>query len=230
MLSIITTLTAIAVVFTRPAFADTQCTPIYGGGENCIQTNKLLMDKTVQNPSTKEFVNNLGVNDPKYGPTGTVVFKLTVKNNNTTALTNVKVTDVFPQYIDYVSGGQSYDSGTKTMTITIDKLNPGETKTFEITGKVVAANNLPSDRGITCVINQAAATVGNETSQDNAQLCVEKNVLTSTTNPTTTKGGLTVYPAPVVTQTPPTGPEALALFALLPAGATGFFLRKRSSQ
>lgn len=228
ILPIITVVTIGAFALTPVASADTACTPIYGGGQNCIQTDKLTVDKTVQNPSSKEFVNNLGVNDPKYGPDSTVLFKISVKNNNSAAVTNVKVTDVLPQYIDYVSGGTSYDKNSKTVTINVDRLHPGETKTFEIRGKVVAANALPNDKGITCLINQAAATVGNETSQDNAQFCVQKQVLTETQPET--KGGLKVYPAPQVTQTPPTGPEALALAALLPTGLTGFFLRRKASK
>jgi len=53
-----------------------------------------------------------------------------------------------------------------------------------------------------------------------------------TPNQTTTKGGLPVV-SPVVTQpgqnTPPTGPEALVLAGLLPTGALGWLLRKKTS-
>lgn len=41
-----------------------------------------------------------------------------------------------------------------------------------------------------------------------------------------TKGGLSVQPAPTTSTQPATGPEAAALFAILPAGALGWFLRK----
>ncbi|MCL5746958.1 MAG: hypothetical protein M1277_01605, partial [Patescibacteria group bacterium] len=44
---------------------------------------------------------------------------------------------------------------------------------------------------------------------------------------TTTKGGLTVLPAPKIVATPSTGPEALPLLALLPTGFIGFLIRKK---
>lgn len=50
-----------------------------------------------------------------------------------------------------------------------------------------------------------------------------------TQNPTQTKGGQAVYPAPSINTTPSTGPEALILFALGPIGALGVFLKKKAT-
>jgi hypothetical protein len=48
------------------------------------------------------------------------------------------------------------------------------------------------------------------------------------TQPGTTKGGLTVQPVAPGKTTPSTGPEALGIIALFPAGALGFYLRKKA--
>lgn len=44
----------------------------------------------------------------------------------------------------------------------------------------------------------------------------------------TTKGGLPVYPAPSMNQTPATGTEMFSLLGLLPAAGAGLFLRRKS--
>lgn len=44
----------------------------------------------------------------------------------------------------------------------------------------------------------------------------------------TTKGGLPVLPPSQQKTTPPTGPEMLGLLTLLPAGALGYYLRKKT--
>ena len=207
------------------AFADgsTNCQPIYGGGETCVQVGNISINKTVQNPSTGQYVDNLGINDPKFSPTQTVNFQITVTNTGGTGLSNIVVKDVLPQYVDFASApNMSFDSNTKTLSVTIDNLGPSETKTYTLQAKVESNNQIPDDQSTVCLVNQASATSDGNTSTDNAQFCIQK------TPPTTTKGGLPVYPATPITTTPPTGPEALAIFALLPSGISGFLLRKKS--
>ena len=112
------------------------------------------------------------------------------------------------------------------MSFTVSNLNVNESRTFDVSGQVISSDQLPNDKGIVCVVNQAIATVstnGQQTSQDNSEFCIQKQVLAETT-----KGGLKVFPQPQVVTTPSTGPEAWALLALLPSGVLGFLLRKRS--
>jgi hypothetical protein len=47
------------------------------------------------------------------------------------------------------------------------------------------------------------------------------------TNPPQTKGGLPVHSPTQTKTTPPTGPEAFSLLALIPAAAAGIYLRKK---
>lgn len=213
------------------ASADTVCQPIYGGGQTCVQQGKIVINKTVQNPSNGAFVDNLGVNDPKHSPDQTVTFQLTVTNTGDTTLSKITVKDIFPQFVSFVSGPGNFDSNTKVLTFDVANLATNESRTFTITGKVAGSGDLPSDQGITCVVNQSTAVSDSQTSQDNAQFCIQKQVLGAAPTvsvPTTTKGGLKVFPAPQVTTTPPTGPEMLSLIGLIPTGALGFFLRKKA--
>jgi uncharacterized repeat protein (TIGR01451 family) len=213
--------------YSYASYGSVACQPIYGGGETCEYSNKFVLDKKVLNPSsvTKDstgiYVDNLSINDSRYAPGQKVLFELSITNTGNTTLSEITLTDIFPSYVTYISGAGSYDKNTNTLTMKVVNLNPNETRKYILEGKINDASNLPNGQGITCVVNQASATYGNDESKDNSQFCIEV---------TSTKGGLPVMPAPIITKTPATGPEMLPLLGLIPAGLGGLFLRKRSSK
>ncbi len=212
------------------ALADDGCTPVYGGGQTCPPPGNITISKSVKNPSSGVFVDNLTTNDPKYAPGQVVNFKIVVTNTTGTNISSVNVNDVFPSYLSFVSGNGSFDANKNTLTFNLNNLNGGQTQTFNVQAKVVDEANIPFANGVVCVVNQAFGTTsGGQTAQDNSQLCIQKTTVTpAPTVPSTTKGGLPVVTAPKITITPPTGPEMLPLLALLPSGLAGFILRKRS--
>lgn len=227
------------------SYADTTCQPIYGGGQTCVTAGNLLIDKKVQNPSNGIYVDNLGINDPKYNPDQTVNFKITVTNTGSETMNTVTVKDILPSYVSYVSGPGTYDANTNTLTFEIKDLKANETREFTVTGKVAPANSIPQNQSISCVINQAQGIVDGKASQDNAQFCLEQptqpttpgkgetipgkgGVVAQPVVPITTKGGIKVFPPPVITTTPATGPEMFALIGLIPGAGLGFFLRKKA--
>ncbi|HSX40391.1 MAG TPA: hypothetical protein VLF68_02140 [Candidatus Saccharimonadales bacterium] len=220
-----------------PSFADTTCQPIYGGGQNCVSTG-ISVVKSVQNPQTGAFVNNLSANDPRFSPSQTVTFQVAVTNNGSAAIGTVTVKDTFPQFVAFKAGPGSFDQNSKVLTFTLTNLAAGETRTVTLTGTTADQNTLPSDQGITCPVNQVSVTADNgKAAQASSQLCIQKQTTpttpTTTTTTTTTPvvpttGGLTVFPAPSVTNTPPTGPDMLAFLYLIPSGALGYMLRKRA--
>ena len=229
------------VLSPTPLFAagSDQCQPIYGGGTTCAQNGNLVVDKKVQNPESGSYVDSLGVNDAKYSLGQTISFEILVKNTSKNAVSTIILKDVFPsQDLSFSSGPGTFDVNSKTMTYTISNLNGNEAKTFFVQGKV--NNQLGENQDSVCLVNQAMVSQGNQTSQDNAQFCIQNQAYTSLTlptqstptvqNPTTTKGGLPVYKSPYAKKTPPTGPEDLAMFALLPTGALGVWLRRRTSK
>lgn len=218
----ISILVSLFLFSSRSVSADVVCQPVYGGGQNCITTGNILVNKMVQNPQTGQFVDNLGTNDPKFTAGQLVTFQINLTNTGSAVIQQTAIRDTFPGFVNFTSGNGNFDSNTKTLTFTTDNLNPGETRTFSIQGQIVDAKGLPD--GVTCVVNQATATTNTgQMSQDNSQFCMQKAQVT-----TTTKGGLPVLPPPKVTSTPPTGPELLPLIGLLPAGLSGWFMRKKS--
>lgn len=201
------------------------CQPIYGG-QVCV-TENLLIDKKVQNPKTNDFVDSLGVNDPKYQPNTLVPFKVTIKNTGDTTIGEITAKDTYPLHVDFASGPGSFDSNTHTLTFVVNDLKKDESRTFSLVGRIVTADKLPVNQGIVCVVNQASATTNGKTAHDNSQFCIIKDVLAAKI-PTETKGGLKVFEKPQVKATPPTGPGMLALVGLIPSGIAGFVLRRKT--
>jgi hypothetical protein len=70
------------------------------------------------------------------------------------------------------------------------------------------------DKGYACMVNVVNATANRDISADDAaQFCVERE--------------LKVYKPVPVKETPPTGPEAIALPILMGMGGAGMFLRRK---
>lgn len=219
-------LSIIASVFPLKSYADTSCQPIYGGGQSCITSNNIVIDKTVLNPQTNQFVDNLSINSQKYQPGFVVTFQISITNTSNTTISKIDIKDIFPQYINFGSGAGTFDTNTNTLTFSLDNLAPNETRKYSIVGRIFSTEKLPGAEGsIVCVVNQAIGIIdGKNVSQDNAQLCIEKST------PVTTKGGFPVLSTVPATTTPSTGAEAFALFALIPAGISGLMLRKYSGK
>ncbi|HVF69653.1 MAG TPA: hypothetical protein VNA13_03750 [Xanthomonadales bacterium] len=195
----ITSLLVIASVAAPVAKAaeSTQCQPIYGGGDSCVKTPQVEINKTVQNPQNQVYVDNLGVGDAKFAPTQIVSFKITVKNTSEIKLTNVVIKDVLPNIVDFSGGVGDFDAKTKTLTIKVESLAAGEVRDFYVQAKVVTKDKLPADQGVSCVVNQAIITAADKTAQDNSQFCIEKSMTPPTNNPglpEQPKGGQPVVP------------------------------------
>ncbi len=218
---LITTTLIGGLLFTPKAYAD--CQPIYGGGQTCTSYS-FTIQKLVQVPGKGggNYVNSLSINDAKYASSQTVNFELIVTNTDSQTIPTINVTDTLPKYLTYVSGG-SYNSSNNTVNFTINNLGAGQSQTYYITAKVADATSLPTEQGIICLVNQAAATDNNGvTNSSSSQFCVQKTVLGTTTP--------TVYSTPVVVNTPATGPEMLPLMALIPGGLGGLILRKKTNK
>lgn len=213
--------------FSKIAFANTSCQPIYGGGQSCITSNNIVINKKVLNPETNKFVDNLGINDPKYHPGFITTFQISITNSGNSTISKISVKDIFPQYVTFSSGPGKFDDKTKTLSFSVENLKSDETKTFVIMGRIADMDKISINQGsVVCVVNQANATSDNNNfSQDNAQFCIEK---TSVTAFPTTKGGFPVLPPSKIKTTPATGPNDFALIGLAITGIAGYILRKKS--
>ncbi|OGG27234.1 hypothetical protein A2960_00235 [Candidatus Gottesmanbacteria bacterium RIFCSPLOWO2_01_FULL_39_12b] len=198
------------------------CVPVYGGGVQCPRPGQVLIDKTVRNPSTGVYVDNLGPNDPRYRPEWIITFNIVVKNPGDETLDTVTVADTLPQYMDYMSltgATGNYNSTTRTLTWTVSNLTGGSSQLFQLRGRIVHPSLLPADRNVICPIagnpqpvNIVDSRASNgQTDHDESQFCIEKEL--------------------VVPQVPKAGPEhwILSLVGIGTALTIGLYLRKKAT-
>jgi len=208
MKKILGTLTALFLTLAIAKVASARCVDQYGGGQTCYE-GELRLDKVVKNPSNGDYTDNLYSSDPNFSADQDVWFRVTVKNTGSDNIINMTVKDKFPNYILFVSGPGTWDDPSKTLTWTIDNLSPGESKDYEIKGKIVSEASLPADSGTYCVTNYAEVKKDDKIASDTSQLCITKKVL-----------GITVMP--------PTGANLyLIILLLVSISSFGLIIRKR---
>lgn len=219
--------TSVSFALINATLTDAQCTPLYGGGQTCPSVN-IAVNKAVQHPQSNAFVDNLGVNDPKFSAEQVVTFQIVVTNTAGASIGRVIVRDVFPQFVSFISGPGNFDNNTKTLTFEVTSLAAGESRTFTLQGRVVPEDQLAQNVGVACVVNQAVVTMDDgRSASDNAQLCIERKVLGG--QPGVPSKEVQVFPPSKVEIIPVTGPNVLQIAALATAGLLGFVLRKRAS-
>lgn len=208
--------------------AATECQVVYGL-QTCKPPTTILINKTVQNPATaNSYVENLGINDPKYLPDQVVNFQITVTNPSSTTINRIIVKDTFPQFVSFLSGAGNYDVKTNLLTFDIVNLKSQEARTYTVSGKAASQSALPVDQGIVCVTNLAIATNAsdpNQVVQDSAQFCIQKQQIsaqpTETPTPTQVPGGKKVLQPKVVGTITPTPTEVPVIAQVVPLTTKG---------
>lgn len=144
-----------------------------GGGQPVAQ---LVLNKMVKNPQNGQYVENLTITDAHFLPEQEVTFRIEVRNAGGNELKNVNVKDKLPDFVDFVSGPGNFDNKDRSLNFVIDRLGPGESKTFELKTKVRAEKALPNNQ-LTCLTNLAQASVNQIFTQDTSVFCIETQVL-----------------------------------------------------
>jgi uncharacterized repeat protein (TIGR01451 family) len=157
------------------------------GGET--PSYSLLIDKMVAKPraqkgETAQYVDNLSLSDPRFVPGQDVWFKIKVKNTANAALQAVEVKDYVPEYILPIEGPGKWDPQTRTITFNAGDFAVDEEKTYYLKMRVYSQDQLPSDKGLFCLVNRAVASNNTVSDDDAAQFCIEKQVLGVTQVPT----------------------------------------------
>jgi len=164
------------------AQAAVRCEQQYGG-EVCIKTGELQINKVVLDPVNQRFVDNLDITDHKFAPGEEVVFQLRIKNVGDATLDKVTVSDTLPFFLRLSSGSLSFE---------ITDLTSGETEEREIKARVVEEGNLPQNQNVVCDVNIAEAQAGDRHDKDTAKVCAAKKVAAVTVLPPTGFSGLTL--------------------------------------
>ncbi len=185
-----------------PVNASVNCVTQYGGAQICTTTGQLQINKTVWNPDSKTFVDNLSLTDHLFLSGEIVVFDISVKNTGDATFDTVSVSDTLPTFLQLASGSLNY---------TINNLAPGATDLREIRVVVVPASQIPASQTTLCVVNNVTATADGSSDHDSSQVCLQRKVLA----------------AQIL---PPTGPAGSLFFLLgiIALGSTGLFFSKNT--
>lgn len=223
------------LIFSPIAAAQNGCTPLFNGGQTCIQHADFSINKTIKEPGTNAYRENLTATSNYFAPDQILNFRITVKNTSNNTIENVTVTDTLPGYTSYISGDGKFDFNTKLFTAMIAKLDKGQSKNIAFNVKVLPMQQIPGSPTPLCITNQATAAQGNRFSADNATFCIANSVLgaateNTTANGATTKGGLPVFGQTNAAKSPNTGPEMLGVIGLPVLAAIGHLLRKSTNQ
>lgn len=203
----------LAIVFLSLFVVNSVSASCGGQYESPCQSYSMIVDKMVQKPGTSDYVDNLSVSDPRYKPTNNVMFKVTIKNTSTTAFGELIAKDYVPSYLTPVEGPGTFDASTRTITWNAGYFAVDEQKTYYFKMQIANQANLPSDKGLFCLVNKAQAWSNDVTDDDSSQFCIEKQVSTPP-------------------KVPSAGPEmGLIIFSgELFALGTGIYLKKRASK
>jgi hypothetical protein len=200
------------------------CQQGYGNGQSCPAQHKILVDVLVQDPNTGRYEQSLGP-DAAYAPNEPVNFRVDLTNTDTAAKT-FPLQTTFPDDFTYAGGPGSYAPETRTTTVSVEGLQPNQTRSFYYTANKTNGGN---PQAVDCEnYYKGRVTIESATNEDTAQFCIDNRTLGDSTTPGTTKGGQPIYPSQPSTSTPKTGPELMALAALIPAAISGHILRKKS--
>lgn len=159
------------------------CVGQYGQYGQPCNSYSIVVDKMVAKPGTSDYVDNLSVSDSRYKPSEYVMFKITIKNTSTTTFGGMTAKDYVPSYLTPVEGPGTFDSNTRIITWDAGFFNVDEQKTYYFKMQVNSTSDLPADKGLFCVVNRAEATSNTTSDDDSSQLCIEKQVLGTTTVP-----------------------------------------------
>lgn len=218
--------------------AQSSCPPIFGGGDPCVVHPNLTIDKKIEDPLSGQFLDALTYTISDQSEAENLIFRITIKNTSSNALSNISLTDTLPSVFTYVSGNGKYDPAKKTFTDTINKLEKNQSKEYTLR---VTINPEVLEKASACSINQAVITQNNKKGSDYVKTCINLSIGTTVTSvegatskgglkptaPKTTKGGIPVFSQTKQSKTPDTGPEAVGIIGLPLIAGLGYWLREK---
>lgn len=196
---------ALLTLLVTPVEAAVRCETQYGGGQKCIKTGELQVNKQVWDPSENKWKDNIDLSHAKrFAPLEDIKFRIEVKNVGDETFGKVTVTDTLPNLLFRHSGDLSWE---------VRDLASGKSEAREFIARFVPADQLPKD--MDCVENvvEVRGDRDNAFDRDRAVVCFAK------------EKGKAAAPA---RELPKAGPEHWYLILGLStlAGITGFYMCK----
>jgi uncharacterized repeat protein (TIGR01451 family) len=148
--------------FASPVQAAVRCETQYGGGQVCVKTGNIQINKQIQG-SDGVWYDNLGPQSGVRFKSGDVItYRLHVSNVGDAKFDSVTVTDTLPGQLKLAEGN---------LTNTITNLEAGQSQDIFVKGKVNTASSTLDCNAINVV---EARTNDNQYDKDTAQICIQE--------------------------------------------------------
>ena len=215
-----------ALFVTVKAVKAENCTTTGGqyGTTTCTPTD-VTINKTVRNPITGDWVENLLSGDATYSPDSEVLYNLKITNSSSQGFDKVTVEDIMPEKVVSISIAEGDNNKVKNVKFEDNRLKFELANRFEgntsidiqLKAKVKSAGNFDSSKSLFCgsengLQNTAQVRDNDRFDEDSASICVQTKVL-----------GVTTLPV-----NGPTDFLPLVPFAITGLTGLGLFLKKRS--
>lgn len=191
--------TILVLITARFASADT-CGNGQYGTVTCPPTD-VTIDKTVRNPISGVFVENLLSGDAAYSPNSEVIYRLKIVNSSNQSFDTVKVEDILPEKVISASVVEDQKNKVKNEKfedhrVKFELANRFEGNTsieVDIKAKLKDAGNFNQSKTLYCgntdgLQNTAEVRANDRFDADSSEICVQTSVLGVTTLP---KAGVT---------------------------------------
>lgn len=187
-------------------FALSLLNPIVAGAQYYSQNDQkrvITIDKKIRLPKDNVVLDNVSDTNYVFVEGDTIEFEIVVTNTGNEDLTDIKLSDVMPQYLSMVFNPGSLDKNSNTVNWNLDKLSPGESKTYVIRAKISGVESVNRIQTIK-LTNKAYAVAGDVSDKDFATYFVAKKIV------------------------PTTGDDSLPVktFALVSVGISAWYVRK----
>ncbi|MBI2029147.1 DUF11 domain-containing protein [Candidatus Gottesmanbacteria bacterium] len=221
-----------SLLFASNVIADSGCTPIYGGGVTCPKRGEMIVDKQIKysrvekGGNVESWVDNITEFDVrKFKPEEEIEFRIFVRNTGGAMIDEITVTDIWPEFVTFISGPGEYtkDQGVNgAVKFKINNLADGESREYHFTGRVYKAENIPNPIRCDLVNRVQISASGDRFNEDIAKFCIQRGDKVIT--------GKKVIPP--VKEIPSTGPQevVLSFAALSSVLGAGVVLRKKAEK
>jgi uncharacterized repeat protein (TIGR01451 family) len=169
--------TALGVIFASKVVASAAMAQYYSQGGD---KPGIVIDKKIRPIEDKIFVDNISADQKSFVEGDQLEFKIVVNNPGNVTLTNIKVTDLLPKYLDLLFFPGVYNKSNNSIETSLEKLDPGQSKEYFIR---VIVDDLPTSivaNKKLLMINKATAVSDQASDSDQARYYVTANTVPST--------------------------------------------------
>lgn len=114
----------------------------YGGPDSNVQ---LVLDKKVRWVPNGESMDNIDKTVKVFYGKDMIEYSVLIRNSGNTSLKNIEIRDYLPENISLIFYPGSFDVNKREISWKIEKLEPGEEKTYLIRGKIDEMASLGSN-------------------------------------------------------------------------------------